>query len=279
LPASAGIKTSSKVDAGDVPKEADGSASAIKDSKTYGFINPPGTTVRSGREPNKYEKPRDEKASPKKPGFVMLLFGRLSCLKHDYLTAMGQAVTIKVLLAVAVGTAFLFLVIGFLGNLVNMKMDSQELSEEYRGRADEMSDNMDYLKSAEYYAVSIHIDPTNYKSLNNKASMYLQIHRYEDAIDLLNEAIEIIDTDDVAVSYANRGLAHLGLKEYDRALEDLNTAIAIVPDLSYAYTARGFCYLAVNDRERALAEFQTACDLGDNNGCLLYNEHRADDDA
>jgi len=139
-------------------------------------------------------------------------------------------------------------------------------------------EEMDYIRAAEYYAVSLHIDPTNYKSLNNMASMYLQLHRYDDAIALLDESISIIETDDVAVSYANRGLAYMGLGEYDRALEDLNTAVTIAPDLSYAYTARGFCYLAMEELEKALFEFQTACDMGDRNGCLLYDEHLADRD-
>ena len=137
---------------------------------------------------------------------------------------------------------------------------------------------MDYIKAAEYYAVSIHIDPTNYKSLNNMANMYLQIHRYDDAIELLDEAISIVETDDAAVSYANRGLAYLGLDSHDRALEDLNTAVAISPNLSYAFTARGFCYLAMGETEKALLEFHTACDLGDRNGCLLYDEYSADSD-
>jgi len=199
-------------------------------------------------------------------------------MKRSLSEDLGKTVPMRLLLLVAVVVGLSFLAVGYLGSLVSAKMERETLSEEYREKADVKDEEMDYIKAAEHYAVSIYIDPTNYKSLNNMASMYLQIHRYDDAIELLDEAISIIGTDDVAVSYANRGLAYLGLGDHDRALEDLNTAVAILPDLSYAYTARGFCYLAMEEYEKALAEFETACDLGDRNGCLLYEEHSADVD-
>jgi hypothetical protein len=258
-----------------------------------------GTAVDAGRaslvtpEPEGVEAPSIETQDVRTPPAIKRLIGALAGplgdvgwwasalpgkMRRSVSEGMKKTVTMRSFLLVAVVVGLSFFVIGYLVNLVGAKMEREALSEEYREQADVNDEEMDYIKAAEHYAVSIYIDPTNYKTLNNMASMYLQIHRYDDAIELLDEAITIIGTDDVAVSYANRGLAYLGLGDHDRALEDLNTAVAILPDLSYAYTARGFCYLAMEEYEKALAEFKTACDLGDRNGCLLYNEHSADID-
>ncbi|MBN1880584.1 MAG: tetratricopeptide repeat protein [Deltaproteobacteria bacterium] len=288
LPVSAEIRVSTKAERGVVAEQAEPGASVIEDDETYGFVNPSVATSVSEIAQGKEKKSRVDETQKAVSGegegphmirdLIGTLTGRLATVKHAFQHIIGKAVQFRSLLLAAAAAGLLFFFIGYVVNLAGGKMDTQMLSEEYREKADVKDEELDYIKAAEYYAVSIHIDPTNYKSLNNMASMYLQIHRYEDAIELLDEAISIIETDDAAVSYANRGLAYLGLGRYDRALEDLNTALTISPDLSYAYTARGFCYLAMEERERALLEFETACDLGDRNGCLLYDEYLVDDD-
>jgi len=277
LPVSADIRVSPKSESGKEAETVESDTQVLKDEETYGFINPSATTHTEIKQ-KEAERPKGDVTSSKKQVWLQTLTERGSLLKRSFSSMMASTVSIQLLLIIAAVIGIVFFAVGYVVNLAGAKMDAQSLSEEYRERADVKDEEMDYIKAAEYYAVSIHIDPANYKSLNNMASMYLQIHRYDDAVELLDKAISIIGTDDAAVSYANRGLAYLGLGSHDRALEDLNTAVAISPDLSYAYTARGFCYLAMGEPEKALLEFEIACDLGDRSGCLLYEEHRADID-
>lgn len=277
LPLSAEIRVLPKSDSGKEAETAESDAPVLEDDETYGFINPSATTLTEKKQ-KKAERAKGYTQPSEKPGWIQALVERGSLLKQSFSAVMARMVSVRLLLITAAAIGLAFFAVGYVVNLAGAKMDAQLLSEEYRERADVKDEEMDYIKAAEYYAVSIHVDPNNYKSLNNMASMYLQIHRYDDAVELLDEAISIIGTDDAAVSYANRGLAYLGLGSHDRALEDLNTAVAISPDLSYAYTARGFCYLAMGEPGKALLEFETACDLGDRNGCLLYEEHRTEID-
>lgn len=277
LPVSAEIRVSPQAESGEDAETVESDAPVLEDDETYGFINPSATTLTEIKQ-KEAERPKGDVKPSEKQGWLRALAERRSLLKQSFSSMMASTVSVQLLLITAAVIGIAFFAVGYVVNLAGAKMGALALSEEYRERADVKDEEMDYIKAAEYYAVSIHVDPNNYKSLNNMASMYLQIHRYDDAVELLDEAISIIGTDDAAVSYANRGLAYLGLGSHDRALEDLNTAVTISPDLSYAYTARGFCYLAMGEPEKALLEFKTACDLGDRNGCLLYEEHRADID-
>ena len=60
---------------------------------------------------------------------------------------------------------------------------------------------------------------------------------------------------DLAVAHTNRGIAYVALQNYDRALEDLDRAIAIDSRFSKAFANRGAVYGARQDFAKAIADF------------------------
>jgi len=61
--------------------------------------------------------------------------------------------------------------------------------------------------------------------------------------------------------YSNRGRVWLMKDEYDRALDDLNRALAIDPKLAEAWSYRGVAWSAKRDFTRAITDFNQALKL------------------
>ncbi|CAM8990137.1 unnamed protein product [Rhodiola kirilowii] len=89
------------------------------------------------------------------------------------------------------------------------------------------------------------------KLLANEA---FKAHKYNQAIDLYTQAIEINGSN--AVYYANRAFSHIKLEEYGSAIQDATKAIEIDPKYSKGYYRRGAAYLAMGKFKEALKDFQ-----------------------
>jgi len=64
--------------------------------------------------------------------------------------------------------------------------------------------------------------------------------------------------------YLRRGEDFSGVHDYDRAIDDYNTAIQLKPDYAEAYNNRGFAYYLKGDAERAIADYTRAIALRPN---------------
>lgn len=64
--------------------------------------------------------------------------------------------------------------------------------------------------------------------------------------------------------YNNRGNAYLGLKQYERAIQDYDKAIQLNPNYVNAIYWRGKCDEALGDEVKAQADFAKAKELGYN---------------
>jgi lipoprotein NlpI len=82
------------------------------------------------------------------------------------------------------------------------------------------------------------------------------IERYTAAIRAGDLAPQIL-----AIVYNNRGAAHGGKKEYDKALADYNEALKQNPNFGDAYNNRGNTYLDKRDYERAVKDYDAAVRL------------------
>ena len=84
---------------------------------------------------------------------------------------------------------------------------------------------------------------------------------------LLREAIRwyTVDlerrSDDVAVTYNNRGVAYYRLGEYELAIADYNAALERSPASADFVKNRGLAYEQMGDLEKALADFRTFLSL------------------
>jgi len=61
--------------------------------------------------------------------------------------------------------------------------------------------------------------------------------------------------------YSDRGWAYLHLKEYEQAMSDFNSALALKPDYAWVYGSRGLAYHLLKDYQRAIADFDRAIEL------------------
>ena len=65
-----------------------------------------------------------------------------------------------------------------------------------------------------------------------------------------------------SLSYARRGKAHAGLKNYEKAMLDYNKAIQLDPKLAEAYVGRAVAYFVQKDYENSWKDVHQAQSLG-----------------
>jgi tetratricopeptide (TPR) repeat protein len=59
----------------------------------------------------------------------------------------------------------------------------------------------------------------------------------------------------------NRGLVYMSLKEFDKAIADLDAFVEMHPKNPNGYNNRGFVFLQKNDLEKALCDYDRALEL------------------
>ena len=131
------------------------------------------------------------------------------------------------------------------------------------------------LAIADYTEV-IELNPQDAGAYHNRGLAYLRLGEYDQAIADCTEAIGLNPQD--AGTYNIRGLAyagqgnlayqeqwhlvaHAGQEDYDKAIADYTTAIALNPQDADAYKNRGVAYCWRRDYDKAIADYTTAIAL------------------
>ncbi|MGV8120082.1 MAG: tetratricopeptide repeat protein [Candidatus Xenobiia bacterium LiM19] len=65
-----------------------------------------------------------------------------------------------------------------------------------------------------------------------------------------------------AYAYQLRGNAYRCKREYDKAIEDYNTAIKLMPDFANTYYNRGFAYFHIDEYQKSWEDIQKAESMG-----------------
>ena len=73
------------------------------------------------------------------------------------------------------------------------------------------------------------------------------------AIEYLNEAIRL--QPDLAIAFSGRGAAYADLKQYQRAIEDYSEAIHLKPEYATAYGYRGLAYDELGQYQQAIKDY------------------------
>jgi tetratricopeptide (TPR) repeat protein len=89
------------------------------------------------------------------------------------------------------------------------------------------------------------------------------------AIEYLNNAIKL--QPDLAEAYINRGVAYYDLGQYQRAIKDYSKAISLQPNAADAYNNRGAAYYFQDNNKLCCRDAQKACDLGN---CEFLNKNK-----
>lgn len=108
---------------------------------------------------------------------------------------------------------------------------------------------------------------------NNRGVALNNEGEYLKAIEILNKAIEI--DPNLALAYNNRGWSYLELGQYEQAISDCNKAIDLDPRLALAYSNRGLAYVKLSHYEQALADCNKAIDLNPNLALAYTNRGQA----
>lgn len=95
--------------------------------------------------------------------------------------------------------------------------------------------------------------------------------KYEQAVQAYGEVLQRFPEIEPEQVYTYRGIAHIALGEYDRALADLDLAIKLDSRQVVAYRNRGGVYAVIRrDPQRAIADLDQAIKLDPNNMHAYY---------
>ena len=128
-------------------------------------------------------------------------------------------------------------------------------------KAQEHDARQEYDQALKYYTIALEHDPKNYVLLNNRAAVYASMKDYEKSFLDLSKAIEY-GGDKFALPYIHRSALYFHSNQLDKALADINKAIAIDPKHAEAHWIRGVIYTAQNKDRQGEAERQKALQLG-----------------
>lgn len=161
-----------------------------------------------------------------------------------------------------------------------------------------------YVKAIEFYHESMGIEPSDVVCYR-LANCYSELGEYEQALENINQAIEMDPSDNDYVmskadclyemgrgaeaietydeyikaepdywgGYYRRAFIKDNLKDVDGAIEDYSTAIVLNPDYAYSYLGRADKYMLKGNKEAAMKDYQMVIALdtlvGDSN-CAQY---------
>jgi tetratricopeptide (TPR) repeat protein len=124
------------------------------------------------------------------------------------------------------------------------------------------------LEQAYFDAVdAVEIVPDRPAPYRVKAEAEFRARQFQNAANTYGTLIEKLKAADasalaIATAYSNRGQAKFNLGNLDAAIEDLDQAVQIAPDLAVAYRTRGMAYGRKEQRDPACTNFRRALDLG-----------------
>jgi hypothetical protein len=99
---------------------------------------------------------------------------------------------------------------------------------------------------------------------SNRGLAYHELGQYHKAVKDYSAAIK--RDPGYAAAYNNRGNSYYELTEYQLALNDLNESLKLEPNNAKAHLNRGLVFYQMDKTPQACQDFQNACDQGDCDG-------------
>jgi Tfp pilus assembly protein PilF len=110
-----------------------------------------------------------------------------------------------------------------------------------------------------YYNRAMSLNYINADIYNRIGTSLYRLNRYKEAADSYTMCIEADST--IAKFYENRALAYEGLRQYDKALVDLNATIRMGNSGCAIYAKRGTILMRLGKKTEACGDFRKAKDL------------------
>ena len=134
----------------------------------------------------------------------------------------------------------------------------------------------DPQKAIEYLSKAIKLQPDSNDSnfaYYNRGVVYTNLKQYQRAIEDYNAAIRLMPND--YESYNNRGGAYSNLGQYQRAIEDYDEAIRLKSDFAAAYNNRGTAYGNLGKKQLAIEDYSSAIRLEPAQAASYFNRGNA----
>ena len=117
----------------------------------------------------------------------------------------------------------------------------------------------DYNASLILWEKILTSDPKNYKAWNNRGLVLIELHKYKEAIDSLNHALQY-ESGNADIWY-NLGLSHFSLSRFSEAEDSFNHSIQINPDYRDAWFKIGILRFGKGDYQSAINSFNKSIQL------------------
>ncbi|MFQ5459432.1 MAG: tetratricopeptide repeat protein [Anaerolineae bacterium] len=105
--------------------------------------------------------------------------------------------------------------------------------------------------------------------LNNRGVAYIGLREYENATGDFTRAVEL--QADYAAAYANRGRAYVEMENYDAALRDLEKAVELNPGLVEAYGNMAHAYTGLDNADQALESYARAIEVSGGSAEIYFD--------
>lgn len=151
-----------------------------------------------------------------------------------------------------------------IGNLFGLKkMEARGWSQKFDETIKE-----EFREQLNKFTNEIYLNPDDKAAYVDRGNVYLDLKKYDLAIQDYSQAIKIDPEYDVA--YRNRGLTHKKKGEYDEAIKDCNKAISLNPKYVNAYVDLGNSHKMKGEYYKAVEFLSVAINL-DPDYALAYN--------
>ncbi len=143
-------------------------------------------------------------------------------------------------------------------------------------------DKGDYATALATFQQAAAEAPQNHEVLYGLGLACYRLERYEEAVEYLNQALEV--KPNYILALTRRGMAYRGLKETQRAEADFEQAIGLTPGDADDWRGRGIVLCELGRNEDAIAAYDTAIEIKpddynawNNRGNALDNLERYED--
>jgi tetratricopeptide (TPR) repeat protein len=133
----------------------------------------------------------------------------------------------------------------------------------YARRAQAWRILFDFDKCLADYAQAIRMKPSETAWYGNRAWIYFDRGDYESALRDIEHLLRIANPPE-AWMYADRGLAHSKLKDYDKATADFARALRMDPENDYIFNDRGLMWIDRKEYDNGNRDFTTVLRINPN---------------
>jgi len=105
--------------------------------------------------------------------------------------------------------------------------------------------------------------------LTNMGTAYCELGRYDEALTVLNQSLEIDPYDPITLN--SRGIVYDSLEQFDKALSDYDNALALDPFYPEVHNDRGVVYSKTAFYTKAMADFEKALEIKPDYAAVFYN--------